>query len=471
MTIKEIETRSCLTRANIRFYEAEGLLAPTRLDNGYRDYSEADLDALMRIRLLRALGVPLEDIRALQSGGCSLSDTLEKRLDAMTREQSDLSHAQEVCRTLCANSTSYETLDARRWLDALDSTPAVPSSDAIREPRAPWRRFFARSLDLLICSVLIYALFLLVFHVNLTNASFLQKLLIWVLNIALTLIFEPLLLSWFGTTPGKWILGLRVTDLSGQRLSRSDAWERTTSVLLLGLGFLIPVVSWICMFLNLRRCEKDEPLPWENNSAVTASTWKGWRAAAYILACIVVFGAAALTGLAVQCMPNRGDLTVSEFIENYNHASELHDPRAEYLLDDDGSWQKRAEYDIILFDAPPALVFEEQNGYVTGVSFSADAEIRSYAGIESCIVYALAGAQKGQGAIISLLQADRIVSYLQDKPFQDMAFDVCGVHIEIHAELYETSVAEPVYGSSGEPAATEEAERTFMRVDFSAFIN
>ena len=40
MTIKEIETLSGLTRANIRFYEAEGLIAPARGENGYRDYSE-----------------------------------------------------------------------------------------------------------------------------------------------------------------------------------------------------------------------------------------------------------------------------------------------------------------------------------------------------------------------------------------------------------------------------------------------
>ena len=38
MTIKEMETRSGLTRANIRFYEAEGLLTPQRRPNGYRDY-------------------------------------------------------------------------------------------------------------------------------------------------------------------------------------------------------------------------------------------------------------------------------------------------------------------------------------------------------------------------------------------------------------------------------------------------
>ncbi|MFA6783241.1 MAG: MerR family DNA-binding transcriptional regulator, partial [Sedimentibacter sp.] len=40
MLIKEIENLSGMERANIRFYEREGLITPKRLDNGYRDYSE-----------------------------------------------------------------------------------------------------------------------------------------------------------------------------------------------------------------------------------------------------------------------------------------------------------------------------------------------------------------------------------------------------------------------------------------------
>lgn len=48
MTIKEIESLSCMTRANIRFYESEGLLSPVRMENGYRDYSEKDLAVLKK---------------------------------------------------------------------------------------------------------------------------------------------------------------------------------------------------------------------------------------------------------------------------------------------------------------------------------------------------------------------------------------------------------------------------------------
>lgn len=43
MTIKEIEELSGMPRANIRFYEAEGLLRPDRDANGYRNYSEESL--------------------------------------------------------------------------------------------------------------------------------------------------------------------------------------------------------------------------------------------------------------------------------------------------------------------------------------------------------------------------------------------------------------------------------------------
>lgn len=65
MTIKEIEALSAMTRANIRFYEAEGLLTPRRSENGYRNYSDEDLDILKRIKLLRSLHIPLEEIKAL----------------------------------------------------------------------------------------------------------------------------------------------------------------------------------------------------------------------------------------------------------------------------------------------------------------------------------------------------------------------------------------------------------------------
>lgn len=57
MRITEIEELSGMSRANIRFYEREGLIAPKRMSNGYRGYSEADLKTLLRIKLLRSIHI------------------------------------------------------------------------------------------------------------------------------------------------------------------------------------------------------------------------------------------------------------------------------------------------------------------------------------------------------------------------------------------------------------------------------
>ena len=68
MTIKEIETLSGLPRANIRYYESEGLIAPKRAENGYREYSQADAEVLLRVKLLRALGLRIDTIKSLAAG-------------------------------------------------------------------------------------------------------------------------------------------------------------------------------------------------------------------------------------------------------------------------------------------------------------------------------------------------------------------------------------------------------------------
>ena len=97
MTSKEMEARSGVPRANIRYYEAEGLLAPARSGNGYRDYSEEDLRTLEKIKLLRRLGVSVEEVRALIQGGETLDAVLDRRLAALGSERASLGRVERVC--------------------------------------------------------------------------------------------------------------------------------------------------------------------------------------------------------------------------------------------------------------------------------------------------------------------------------------------------------------------------------------
>ena len=58
MTIKEVEELTGLSRSNVRFYEKERLIFPSRNEkNRYRDYSESDVENIKKIAYLRTLGI------------------------------------------------------------------------------------------------------------------------------------------------------------------------------------------------------------------------------------------------------------------------------------------------------------------------------------------------------------------------------------------------------------------------------
>jgi MerR family copper efflux transcriptional regulator len=66
MTIGEAAARSGLAPKTIRFYEESGIIKPvTRGENGYRGYSETEVQALRFIRRARTLGFSLKEVVGL----------------------------------------------------------------------------------------------------------------------------------------------------------------------------------------------------------------------------------------------------------------------------------------------------------------------------------------------------------------------------------------------------------------------
>ena len=53
-------------------------------ENGYRDYSEEDVAELKKIKLLRKLSLPIEEIRKIQSGALVLEDALMRQVCCST---------------------------------------------------------------------------------------------------------------------------------------------------------------------------------------------------------------------------------------------------------------------------------------------------------------------------------------------------------------------------------------------------
>ena len=108
MKISQVEELVGITKKNIRFYEDEGLLSPERdPENGYREYSLKDVDELMKIKFLRKLSVPLEDIRKIQKKELSLSMCLEKQSSNLKSEVTSLESSIELCDSVKDKNLDY----------------------------------------------------------------------------------------------------------------------------------------------------------------------------------------------------------------------------------------------------------------------------------------------------------------------------------------------------------------------------
>lgn len=65
MRIKEFAQKFHLSTDSIRYYEKMGLLKPTRMENGYRQYDKKCEEALQFILVLKRLGFTLQEIESL----------------------------------------------------------------------------------------------------------------------------------------------------------------------------------------------------------------------------------------------------------------------------------------------------------------------------------------------------------------------------------------------------------------------
>lgn len=123
MTIKEAEEQTGLTRSNIRFYEKEKLIQPSRNDrNGYRDYSEKDIENIKKIAYLRTLEISIEDIRNIISDKVSLTEIIEKQAATLQTQIEGLHKAQIICeRMLESGNISFDELQVEKYTEDLET--------------------------------------------------------------------------------------------------------------------------------------------------------------------------------------------------------------------------------------------------------------------------------------------------------------------------------------------------------------
>lgn len=120
MKINEVELATGIAKKNIRFYEQEGLVNPSRGTNGYRDYTQEDVELLQQIKLLRKLDIPLAEIKRVQSGGLTLDDCLRRHLIVLERRSKNLEALEGFCNRILAETAELGTLPVEQLLAEMD---------------------------------------------------------------------------------------------------------------------------------------------------------------------------------------------------------------------------------------------------------------------------------------------------------------------------------------------------------------
>ena len=117
MRINKVEELVGITKKNIRFYEEKGLLHPAHnMENGYREYSKEDVAVLQKIKLLRQLSVPIEEILKLQQGYLTLEDCMRRHIIALDREEENIRQKKSICKQVESSGEQLSCLDTDKYL-------------------------------------------------------------------------------------------------------------------------------------------------------------------------------------------------------------------------------------------------------------------------------------------------------------------------------------------------------------------
>lgn len=361
-----------------------------------------------------------------------------------------------------------EGLPAPKHLD--NGHRDYPEGDEMPQVFHPWRRYLARIFDILTYDMVWSAFLAFVFHVNLVARSNFGNLLDSSIAIVIMLVLEPLWLHLFGTTLGKAIFGIRIKTPDGRHLSYGEGFGRTWGVIGAGMGYNIPIYNIIRLFKSYNLCTENEIQPWDESIAYTLKDTKWYRGLLYMGASVAVLAGLVTIVSAQQLPPNRGNLTVEEFAQNYNYYAKFFDiDFGNEYLDENGRWAEK-EFDGGVYIEigsveKPEYRFTTENGYLTGVSFTVEIKnnegwISSYDTQMVMSSLAFASAQK-EIKLFSKIPG-RIAEHIENNTFKDFHFEEAGITFTSNAEYsgYEDTQSKFLI-------PTETSIGTYFKLNFS----
>jgi uncharacterized RDD family membrane protein YckC len=217
----------------------------------------------------------------------------------MEGEQSDGPFSEEQIHTLVRSSALAKTTliwspGSEKWKPIKDvfdledelppPLPSYVSSDVWQKkaqvfkkawsenPPHPWRRYFARTLDIAINGTFIFFCFGIVLGV--LSPHFAKdffgifrepggQILDTIITTFVATFLTAAFIGFTGSSIGKWFFGVRVTDKQNTPIGYKLAWRREIAVWAKGLGIGIPIVTLFTLLSAYKHLSKEGKTTWD----------------------------------------------------------------------------------------------------------------------------------------------------------------------------------------------------------------
>jgi len=170
---------------------------------------------------------------------------------------------------------------------------------------APWPRYWARCLDLLVWTTALFAVLVALVRSGDIQLQIFQpgglfagpggdQLLAWAI-LPLAIIVDAITYSLFGNTPGKCLAGIKVLDVGGRRLTLGGYLQRNFGMYLNGFGTGFPFVALFTLVSSHRRAVRGELMSWDQSSnarafAMSTAAGRTWLTAIAYIALTAALG-------------------------------------------------------------------------------------------------------------------------------------------------------------------------------------
>ena len=122
MRINDVERITGLSQKAIRLYESKGLIVISRDDNGYRNYTDENINALKKIKLLRSAGVSIADIKLLLFGVMNIDEVMNKRKSEILKESGINSEKYRICEIISEKGDIDDLKTAEKFTENEEET-------------------------------------------------------------------------------------------------------------------------------------------------------------------------------------------------------------------------------------------------------------------------------------------------------------------------------------------------------------